>query len=346
MPLRFSCLADVIDHGFDQVIDVRAPGEFAEDHVPGAVNLPVLDDAERVRVGTIYKQDSPFLARKIGAALVARNAATHIEGPLAGKDGSWRPLVYCWRGGQRSGSFTSILKDIGWRADTIAGGYKSYRRLVVSALYGAPPPARVILLDGNTGTGKTEVLARLAALGLQVIDLEALAGHRGSVLGSVGPQPSQKAFESGLATTIVTLDPAVPVIIEAESSKIGRLNLPPALFAAMRAAPRVEICAPRAARAAFLARTYGVSAGTLVERLDRLKRLRGAEKVRVWIDQIQSGALQEAADSLIADHYDPAYARSRARVGGNCVARVESDTLDAAGLDRLARGVAEAVSAM
>ncbi|MEL6172582.1 MAG: rhodanese-like domain-containing protein, partial [Pseudomonadota bacterium] len=135
MAQKFSTLSDVIDHGFDTLVDVRAPGEFADDHVPGAVNLPVLDDAERARVGTIYKQDSPFRARKIGAALVARNAATHIEGPLADKDGGWRPLVYCWRGGQRSGAFGWMLKEIGWRADTLQGGYKTFRRLVVRVLY-------------------------------------------------------------------------------------------------------------------------------------------------------------------------------------------------------------------
>lgn len=346
MAQKFSTLSDVIDHGFDTLVDVRAPGEFADDHVPGAVNLPVLDDAERARVGTIYKQDSPFRARKIGAALVARNAATHIEGPLADKDGGWRPLVYCWRGGQRSGSFASILKDIGWRADTIEGGYKTYRRLVVAALYGTAPPAQVILLDGYTGTGKTEVLARLPSHGVQVVDLEDLAGHRGSVLGAVGPQPSQKAFESRLARVLAGLDPSVPVVVEAESSKIGRLNLPPDLFAAMRSAPRVEISAALDARAAFLARTYGKVPGDLVAGLDALRPLRGAERVEVWVGQIKSGALEEAAIGLITGHYDRAYAKSRARAGGKVAAKVEAESLDPAALDKLAQAVAAAVKAI
>ncbi|MEL7105069.1 MAG: tRNA 2-selenouridine(34) synthase MnmH [Pseudomonadota bacterium] len=346
MPVTFTSLTDVLDHGFDALIDVRAPAEFAEDHVPGAMNLPVLDDAERARVGTIYKQDSPFRARKIGAALVARNAAAHIEGPLADKDGAWQPLVYCWRGGQRSGSFASILKDIGWRAQTIAGGYKSYRRLVVASLYGTPPPARVILLDGFTGTGKTEVLARLPGHGLQVIDLEGLAGHRGSVLGAVGPQPSQKAFESKLASALAALDPAAPVVIEAESSKIGRVSLPPELFAAMRAAPRVELQAPPSVRAAFLAQTYGGAREDLLSRLDALRSLRGAEQVARWTDQIRSGALEDAARGLIANHYDPAYAKSRARAAGLITNVVEARTLDPAGLDDVARAVAAAVRAI
>jgi tRNA 2-selenouridine synthase len=165
MPLVLSSLADLTQAGFDDIIDVRAPAEWAEDHLPGAVSLPVLDDAERAMVGTIYKQDSPFRARKVGAALVAANAARHLQGPLADKPGGWRPLVYCWRGGQRSGSFASILGQIGWRVETVAGGYKSWRALVVKALYDDPVVPRVVVLDGNTGTAKTELLALMAAQG-------------------------------------------------------------------------------------------------------------------------------------------------------------------------------------
>ena len=124
MALTFPTLDDFFAHGFDTVIDVRSPSEYVEDHVPGAISLPVLDDEERARVGTIYKQESPFLARKLGAALVFRNAADHIAGPLAHHEGGWKPLVYCWRGGQRSGSFAWMLKEIGWRAEKIDGGYR------------------------------------------------------------------------------------------------------------------------------------------------------------------------------------------------------------------------------
>ena len=185
MTLELRTLDQILAHGFDTVIDVRSPAEFREDHVPGAINLPVLDNAERARVGTIYKQQSPFLARKIGAALVFRNASAHIEGPLAGFDGSWRPLVYCWRGGQRSGSFAWMLAQIGWRPDVVQGGYKSYRRLVTQRLYEAPLGLRLIQLGGYTGTAKTEVLGLLAQRGVQVLDLEGLARHRGSLLGEM-----------------------------------------------------------------------------------------------------------------------------------------------------------------
>ena len=145
----------------------------------------VLDDAERAEVGTIYKQVSPFTARKVGAALVAANAARHLQGPLADKPGGWRPLVYCWRGGQRSGSFASILAQIGWRVETIAGGYKAWRGLVVEALYDQPFPCPVVVLDGNTGSAKTEILNMLPGLGVQVLDLEGLARHRGSLFGAM-----------------------------------------------------------------------------------------------------------------------------------------------------------------
>jgi tRNA 2-selenouridine synthase len=194
--------------GFDTIIDVRSPSEYAEDHVPGAVSMPVLSDAERAEVGTIYTQESPFRARKIGAALVARNAARHIEERLMGMEGGWRPLVYCWRGGQRSGSFASILGQIGWRVEVLEGGYRTWRRLVVGRLYDADLGLRLIRLDGYTGTAKTALLAEVAALGGQVIDLEGLARHRGSILGDVeGVQPAQKGFETALVQALDGLDP-------------------------------------------------------------------------------------------------------------------------------------------
>ena len=184
MALTFQTLSDFLAHGHDTVIDVRSPAEYAEDHVPGATNLPVLDNDERAEVGTIYVQESSFRARKIGAAMVFRNAANHIEHSLSAYEGGWRPLVYCWRGGQRSGSFTWMLSQIGWRAEVVQGGYQSYRRLVHAALYETSLPHQLVLLDGLTGTAKTEILQAVERLGGQVLDLEGLARHRGSLLGA------------------------------------------------------------------------------------------------------------------------------------------------------------------
>ncbi len=297
---------------FDSVIDARAPAEYAQDHLPGAINLPVLSDAERAHVGTIYKQQSPFDARKIGAALVARNVADHLIGPLAGKPGSWQPLVYCWRGGQRSGAFATILRQIGWRVAVLEGGYKSYRRLVQALLYEAPFPARVVLLDGGTGAAKTEIITRVAAMGGQVIDLEGLASHRGSLFGALEAQPAQKLFESRLAQVMLGLDPARPVLIEAESNRIGALRLPPALWAAMQRAERVRIEAPLDARTAYSLRSYSVFMETperLLAVIAALRPYQPAARIKAWQTMAAAGDFATLAQELIVHHYDPRYQR-------------------------------------
>ncbi len=316
MGISFDTLADMLAHGFDTVIDVRSPAEFAEDHVPGAINLPALSNAERAEVGTIYVQDDPFKARKIGAALVAKNVAAHLEGPLAQKDGGWKPLVYCWRGGQRSGSFASILSQIGWRAGVISGGYQAFRRHVHSFLYDLPLSLNLYLLDGNTGTGKTDILHRLATLGVQVIDLEGMANHRGSLLGDYPDgQPAQKGFETALACALARLDPTRPVLVEAESSKIGARIIPPSLWTAMKSAPRIEIDATLDARALYLEQAYGdlnEDTKRFAEKLEVLRRHRGA-KADEWLEMLNAGQTNALARTLMQDHYDPSYRSSRAR---------------------------------
>lgn len=319
MPVALSSLADLAGLPFDEVIDVRSPAEFAEDHVPGAINLPALDNDERATVGTIYKQEDPFRARKIGAALVAQNAARHLQGPLADRPGNWRPLVYCWRGGQRSGSFTSILQQIGWRADVVQGGYKSYRRLVVQALYGETVPHRVVLIDGGTGTAKTRILELLKDAGAQVIDLEGMANHRGSLFGSMGGQPSQKLFESRIAMALTQACPDRPLYVEAESNKVGDLLIPPALWHAMQGAGRITLHAPVAERAAYLARAYSdvtTDAVRLRATLDALRPYHAAARIEDWQELAESGAFETLAARLIEAHYDPRYdkkAEERAR---------------------------------
>ena len=320
MAVTLTALSDIFTLGFDDIIDVRSPAEFAEDHIPGAISLPVLGDAERAEVGTIYKQVSSFSARKLGAALVARNSAVHLLAGLADKPGGWRPLVYCWRGGQRSGSFATILAQIGWRVETIAGGYKSWRALVVQALYDTPFPCPVLVLDGNTGSAKTEVLNLLPARGVQVIDLEGLARHRGSVFGAMpGGQPSQKAFEGALALAIGGLDPARPVVIEAESSKVGECRLPPQIWKAMARAPRLAIAASRATRAAYLVRAYGdlIADGARLEGvIGQLRRVHSAGQIAEWQALAGTGDFVALADGLMGTHYDPRYARHRSRLDG------------------------------
>lgn len=347
MKTSFATLHALLDHGFDDVIDVRSPAEFAEDHVPGAINLPALSNDERARVGTIYVQVAPFEARKIGAALVARNVASHLEGPLKDKTGGWRPLVYCWRGGQRSGSFASILAQIGWRAEVIEGGYQSFRSLVYDMLYQTPLPHRVILLDGNTGTAKTDILHRLSHLGVQVIDLEGFANHRGSLLGEMdGGQPAQKAFETALACALVRLDHTRPVLLEAESSKIGTRVIPPSLWNAMKAAPRLQINAPTPARARYLAQAYedmSADADKLATKLKVLRRFRGG-LVDQWLDLLAAGAFTDLAQALIEQHYDPTYRASRARQDAQVIGTFEATSLDPSDRAGLAKQIADHIA--
>jgi len=348
MPITLTTLADLENLPFDAFLDVRSPAEFAEDHLPGAMSLPVLSNAERARVGTIYVQQDRFLARKVGAALVSRNAAAHLEGALADMPGGWRPLVYCWRGGQRSRSFAAILKEIGWRTDTIAGGYKAYRNLVVGALYRAPVTARVILVGGGTGTAKTRLLAHIAEAGGQVIDLEAMAEHRGSLFGPMGEtQPSQKMFESRLAQALAGLDLDRPVFVEAESSKIGDIILPPSLWKAMIAAPRFEVKAPLEARAAHLVRSYPdmtADAGKLESVLTKLVRYHGHERVDAWRALAAAGDHAGMAAALVTEHYDPKYTRISRDGAPTPVTLDLPDLEDATLAEAAARMVGEASS--
>jgi tRNA 2-selenouridine synthase len=300
---------------FGAVLDARSPGEFAEDRLPGAVNWPVLDDTERARIGTEYASDS-FEARKHGAALVARNIARHLDAHLGGIARDWRPLVYCWRGGQRSGSLAAVLGEIGFRVAVLEGGYRAFRREVVAALDAAGAGLAFTVIAGTTGSGKSRLLAALAAQGAQVLDLEALACHRGSVLGALPgqPQPSQKAFETALWQALRAFDPARPVFVESESRVVGRLRLPLALVECMRAAPCVQLELPVAARVQLLLEDYAHFAqpdpAPLCEALLALKAVRGAEQVAQWQAMAREGAVPQLVEELLLKHYDPIYRRS------------------------------------
>lgn len=298
--------------GHSAVIDVRSPSEFALDHLPGAINLPVLDDVERAEVGTEYVQGSKFLARRRGAALVARNIARHLEGPLSAFDGGFRPLIYCWRGGQRSGAMATILDQVGWGVTVVHGGYQTWRRQVVRALYDTAVPYRLVLIDGPTGAGKTELLAKLSGDGVQTLDLEALAGHRGSLFGAVGEQPSQKLFETRLHQALSRLDPAHPVVIEAESSRIGAVTLPPSLWAAMSVAPVVTLDTPVERRIERILADYADIAddpARLDAILNRLPRHLSKATIVRWRELAAEGDLSTLVGELIDLHYDPAWRR-------------------------------------
>lgn len=330
--------------GFDAIIDVRSPAEFALDHLPGAINLPVLDDAQRAAVGTEYVQGSKFLARRTGAAMVARNIAAHIEGALADRDGSFRPLVYCWRGGQRSGAMVTVMDQIGWPVTVLEGGYQTWRRQVTAGLYDTPLPHRLTLLDGPTGSGKTALLTALAAQGVQTLDLEALAAHRGSLFGALpGGQPSQKAFESRLHDALARLDPARPVVVEAESSRIGARVIPPALWAAMAAAPVIEIAAPVEARVGHTVATYveiAADPAALDAALGRLPRHHAKATISEWRAMAARGEIADLARQLIEAHYDPAYVRTGAVRARPVLNRLVLPDLSPASIEAAAGGLA------
>jgi len=303
---------------FDEVIDVRSPAEFAEDHVPGAVSRPVLEDAERAAIGTLYKQVSPFEAKRRGAALVARNIARHLETAFAGKDRAWRPLVYCWRGGKRSEAMVHVLREVGWQAAQLSGGYKAYRREVLERLETLPASYRFLVLCGETGSAKSRLLESLARAGAQVLDLEGLARHRGSVLGTLpdAPQPAQRMFETLVWDALRRLDPAQPVFVEAESRKIGQLQVPEGLIHCMRAAECVRIDAPASERVRFLIDEYRhflADPAALKAQLDCLAGLHGKDTIGAWKAYVDRGAWTELVGDLLASHYDPAYQRSTHR---------------------------------
>lgn len=335
---------------FDAVIDVRSPSEFAEDHLPGAMNLPVLDDAERAEIGTLYAKDR-FRARREGAALVARNIARSLEGPLKDRPSGFRPLIYCWRGGMRSHAMATVLSSVGWRTGLLDGGYRTYRRYVQDRLYGKGAAPRLVLIDGNTGSGKTAMLGELAARGLQVLDLEGLAEHRGSLFGAIAgrPQPSQKMFETRLLQLVDRLDPKRPVVTEAESSRIGELMVPPLIWRGMQAAPRIELTVSPPDRARYLVAAYSGlidDMPALAEAFLRLPVRPGRERLKAWRELAETGGFEQLAAALIENHYDPAYARSAKRETRKLLGSIETSPLDRTRTARAAEAIVRLVKAL
>lgn len=331
-------------HRFDALIDVRSESEFAEDHIPGAINCPVLDDRERAEIGTLDRQVSAFDARRRGAALVARNIASHIETRFADRPRNWRPLVYCWRGGQRSGAMATVMARIGWPVRQLEGGYRAFRRAVIEDLERLPPGFTFRVVCGTTGSGKSLLLQRLAAAGAQVLDLEALACHRGSVLGGLPtqPQPSQKAFETQIWQRLRRFDAALPVFVESESRKVGDLRVPDALISRMRASACIQLELALPERVRLLRAEYAhfeQDLDALFRQLDCLVALHGRERIAGWKQLALSGQWDALVERLLVEHYDPAYLRSIdrnfAQVGA--AERVAAASAAPADFDRVAQ---------
>ncbi|MDE2121165.1 MAG: tRNA 2-selenouridine(34) synthase MnmH [Betaproteobacteria bacterium] len=304
--------------GFDSVLDVRSPGEFALDHMPGAMNWWVLDDEQRARVGTLYKQQGSFEAKRLGAVLVARNIAHHIEHGAQAWPRRQRVLVYCWRGGNRSGAMAHVLAQIGFAVTLVRGGYKALRAALVEQLGGLSERQRLVVVCGPTGCGKSRLLQALQAGGAQVLDLEALAAHRGSVLGAMRdePQPTQKAFETRIWERMRDFDPGLPVYVESESRKIGRLQVPPALIEHMRGSECLQLDAAPEVRVQVLLGDYAdmiADPPELQRRLQTLHALRGAQTVARWQGLVAEGDFAGLTRELLEQHYDPSYSSSMQR---------------------------------
>jgi tRNA 2-selenouridine synthase len=332
---------------YDEIIDVRSPAEFAEDHIPGASNCPVLDDAQRAEVGTLYKQVSPFEAKKIGAAMVSENIARHLREKFLDRPKSWKPLIYCWRGGERSGAMTTVFRSIGWAAGQLDGGYKSYRGHVVAQLLELPGKFSFQVVSGPTGSAKTRILQAISELGEQVLDLETLACHKGSVLGVLPgrPQPAQKWFETLLLQQLSAFDPGRPIYVEAESRKIGRLHVPDALIECIRHGQCLRVEATLEARVLFLLEDYDyflAEPDALMARLEGLQGLHSRETLNGWNTLARTGAWSELVRELLERHYDPLYRRSHERhFVDNALPTFATDDLSPDGIRRLATAIAQ-----
>ncbi len=320
MALRRITAADALHRlsDFDSVIDARSESEHAEDHLPGAVNWPTLDDAERHAIGTEYKQVSAFDARKRGAVLAMRNIAAHVEREAPLRDRTWKPLVYCWRGGQRSGSLATVLDAIGFNVHVLEGGYREFRRAMLIDMEDLPASRSYRVVIGRTGSAKSRLLQALQAAGAQVLDLETLACHRGSVLGPEPgrPQPSQKAFESAVWQSLRGFDASRPVFAEGESRTIGRLRIPESLLVRLRASPVLQVQMSLPARVAFLLQDYAHfvdDVDSFCQRLQALVEVRGHGVVSSWQQRARSGEIAGVVEELLTLHYDPIYLRSMQR---------------------------------
>jgi tRNA 2-selenouridine synthase len=342
--MKFHTLATLYDDSsFDEIIDVRTPAEYLLDHIPGAVNYPVLSNEERIIVGTKYKQESSFEAKKLGATLIARNIANHIEAEFSKRPKNWRPLIYCWRGGKRSSAMGHILRQIGWDAHVLDGGYKTYRAHIIQSLNDLPKQFKFLVISGRTGSAKSRVLEELTLMGCQVLHLEELANHKGSVLGASpnSEQPSQKYLETLINASLKKFDPNQVVLIEAESKKVGSLQVPDTLIEAIRSSPCIRLEASMDARVAFLAEDYRCLIEQpcfLLEKLQHLKALVGQEQLNFWNELITQQDWRTLIRSLLELHYDRLYDRSQLRNFENYekAPLIQTDDLSKAGIQRIA----------
>jgi len=329
---------------FDTIIDVRSPLEFAEDHIVGAINCPVLSDLERQKVGTIYKKESSFKAKIIGSSLTAKNIAFHIENNFMEKKGSWQPLIYCWRGGQRSKAFSIVLSEVGWRTNQLKGGYKEYRHQVINFLDNIGPKLKITLISGKTGSAKTKILKSIENEGGQILDLEGLANHKGSLLGKIPDliQPSQKFFESLIFNKIQKLNLKDKIYIEAESSKIGNIHIPKSIWKKMIKSPRIEISANVELRAKFLVSDYDYMCNnpTLINPIIKGLKNRLSKKLfDEWTNLIDRKKWFDLTKSFLENHYDPSYSSNTIKNDCKVIKKITATSLNNSDIKDIAKKI-------
>jgi len=327
---------------FDTIIDVRSPLEYEEDHIIGSINCPVLYDQERIIVGTIYKKESTFRAKIIGSSLTTRNIAKHIEEKFINQKGSWQPLIYCWRGGQRSKAFSLILSEVGWRTFQLEGGYKKYRNEVISFLNKVGSKLKIILISGKTGSAKTKILQNIKLQGGQILDLENLANHKGSLLGKIPDlkQPSQKLFESKLYHQIKQLDLRRNVYIEAESSKIGNIHIPKTLWAKMIVSPRIEIKADIELRSSFLLNDYKYMCENpelIKPIIYGLKNRLSKKLINDWMELITKKLWLDLTKSFLENHYDPSYSSNTIKNDRKVIKKIQAKSFSKEEINKITK---------
>lgn len=304
------------------VIDVRSPAEYEHAHIPGAINVPLFNNEERAEVGTCYKKLGRDEAVRLGLKLIGPKLADFVE--QADQIAPNRDvLVHCWRGGMRSGSFAWLLRTAGFQVRTLEGGYKAYRNHVLMAF---EQPQNIVIVGGHTGSGKTDILKELATLGEQVIDLEAIAHHKGSSYGAIGqaPQPSSEHFENLLYHPWSQLDPTRRLWLEDESRHIGTCFIPLGIWQQMREASEIIfVDVPKDIRIQRLVREYaGFGQEVLQQATERIKKRLGGQHYKAAIEALGLGDYAAVAD-ISLNYYDKAYLYGIAQRDASKVVRLK-----------------------